>query len=102
MFTFYFNTTNSFSNTMLQKDKENKINPGDILNAIIEGGEKIASSLIYFSIFTLVLMVGLWIFIAIVSKKYYQQQRGFKLLLDEVMEEFKKESKEKSKEKSKG
>ncbi|ANS39328.1 hypothetical protein IM717_05705 [Bacillus velezensis] len=89
MFTFYFNTTNSFSNTMLQKDKENKINPGDILNAIVEGGEKIASSLIYFSIFTLVLMVGLWIFITIVSKKYYQQLRGFKLLLDEVMEELK-------------
>ncbi|ANF37687.1 hypothetical protein BAP_2282 [Bacillus sp. CN2] len=31
----------------------------------------------------------MWIFITIVSKKYYQQLRGFKLLLDEVMEELK-------------
>ncbi|MCY9112068.1 hypothetical protein MOE45_13410 [Bacillus atrophaeus] len=94
MFTFYFNTFNSFSNTMLQKDKENKINLGDILNVIIEGGEKIASLLIYFSVFTLVLMVGLWWFLTIINKRYYQRQRGFKLLLDEVMEEFKEESKE--------
>ena len=60
MFTFYFNTTNSFSNTMLQKDKENKINPGDILNTIIEIGMQLVSPIFYFSIIMTLIMFGTW------------------------------------------
>ncbi|MCY8916270.1 hypothetical protein [Bacillus atrophaeus] len=93
VFTFYFNTTNSFSTTMLQKDKENKINPGDVLYNNIEVGLQLASIIILFSIFTLVIMFVIWLVITTKSKKYYEQQRGFKLLLDEVMEELKEEVK---------
>ncbi|MEC0991728.1 hypothetical protein P8923_12465 [Bacillus atrophaeus] len=90
-FTFYFNTFNSFSNTLMQKDKENEINPIDILNTILTGGKDIIELLIYFSVLMLVLMIGLWMFLTTVNKKYYQRQRGFKLLLDEVIEEIKEE-----------
>ncbi|OLQ56954.1 hypothetical protein BHT94_04605 [Bacillus licheniformis] len=93
MFTFYFNTTNSFTTTMLQKDKENKINFGDVLNTVIEGGEQIVSLILYFSIFTSFLMIGIWVVITTKSKRYYEQQRGFKLLLDEVLKELKEEVK---------
>lgn len=102
MFTFYFNTTNSFFNTMLQKDKENKINLGDILNTIIEIGMQLLSPIFYFSIIMTLIMFGTWGWLTTKSKRYYEQQRGFKLLLDEVMEEFKKEPKKESKEESKG
>ncbi|MGM0747103.1 MAG: hypothetical protein ACQEUS_04395 [Bacillota bacterium] len=93
MFTFYFNTTNSFSTTMLQKDKENKIKPGDVLNTLIEGGVQIGSIIVFFSIIMSVFMLVVWAYITTKSKRYYEQQRGFKLLLDEVMEELKEEVK---------
>lgn len=96
-FTFYFNTMNSFSTTMLQKDKESKINFGDVLNTVVQGGMEIVSPIFYFSIIMALIMFGMWGWITTKSKRYYEQQRGFKLLLDEVMEEFKKESKEESK-----
>lgn len=89
MFTFYFNTINSFTTTMLQKDKEKKIDFGVALNTVVEGGEQIASLILYFSVFIAIIMFGTWVHITTKSKRYYEQQRGFKLLLDEVMEELK-------------
>ncbi|MCY8654297.1 hypothetical protein MOD60_07455 [Bacillus spizizenii] len=90
-FTFYFNTFNSFSSTLIQKDKENKIDPKDLLNTIFTGGKDIFELLIYFSVIMLFIMFGLWFFLITVNKKYYQRQRGFKLLLDEVIKEIEEE-----------
>lgn len=90
-FTFYFNTFNSFSTTFIQKDKENKIDPLELLNTIIAGGKDIVRLLTYFCFLMLILMIGLWIFLITVNKKYYQRQRGFKLLLDEVIKEIEEE-----------
>ncbi|MGV6972733.1 hypothetical protein ACWA17_15020 [Bacillus halotolerans] len=91
MFTFYFNTMNSFSTTMLQKDKESKINFGELLNTVVQGGEQIVSPILYFSIIMAFIMFGMWGWITTKSKRYYEQQRGFKLLLDEVLKELKEE-----------
>ncbi|MFE6812839.1 hypothetical protein ACFVAL_20330, partial [Bacillus velezensis] len=72
------------------------------LNTIIEIGMQLVSPIFYFSIIMTLIMFGTWGWLTTKSKRYYEQQRGFKLLLDEVMEEFKKESKKESKEESKG